>query len=182
MYSILLFKRDAFIDLLFAFSSQANIVQLSTELNDKMVTCAELEDRVEQLPIEANKALSKLQNELEANKMRCQEQQRLTDQAEKELELSRNEINTLKTLMEERERSHITLTGEHQKMTARLVELVDINEHYAKELAETNLKHSEDMKKQAYKHEVSPIKKISRHFLILFQSFLNHFDRPPFVS
>jgi len=49
LYSILLFKRDAFIDLLFAFSSQANIVQLSTELNAKMVTCSELEDRVEQL-------------------------------------------------------------------------------------------------------------------------------------
>ncbi|XP_037732400.1 intracellular protein transport protein USO1 [Drosophila subpulchrella] len=134
---------------------EANIVQLGTELNAKMVTCAELEDRVKQLPIEANKALSILQNELEANKLRYQEQQRLTDQADKELELSRNEINTLKTLMEEKERAHITLTGEHQKMTARLVELVDINEHYSKELAETNLKHSQDMKNQANKHETA---------------------------
>ncbi|XP_016952752.1 myosin heavy chain [Drosophila biarmipes] len=134
---------------------EANIVQLSSELNAKMVTCAELEDRIEQFPIEANKALSKLQNELEAHKLRCQEQQRLTDQAEKELELSRNEINTLKTRMEERERVHISLNGEHQKMTARMVELVDINEHFSKELADTKLNHSQDMEEQATKHELA---------------------------
>ncbi|KAH8363092.1 hypothetical protein KR084_005254 [Drosophila pseudotakahashii] len=134
---------------------EANILELSTELNAKIIICAELEGRIEELPIETNKALSKLQSELESCKLRCEEQQRFTDQAEKELELARNEINTLKTLIEEREQSYISLSGENQEIKARMVELVDINENYSKELAKTQLKHSQDMKEQANKHGIA---------------------------
>ncbi|XP_044251410.2 putative leucine-rich repeat-containing protein DDB_G0290503 [Drosophila takahashii] len=131
---------------------EANILELSTELNAKIIICAELEGRIEELPIEANKAMSKVQSELESYKMRCEEQQRFTDQAEKELELARNEINTLKTLMEEREQCHISLGNENQEIKARMEELVGINENYSKELAETKLKHSQEIKEQANKH------------------------------
>nr|ACI96719.1 crossover suppressor on 3 of Gowen [Drosophila simulans] len=133
---------------------EANILQLSSDLNAKMLTCAELEVRIDQLPIEANKALSKLQSDLEASELQFVEQQRLTDQATKELELVRNEINTLKTLIEEKERRHVTLSDELTQMTERLSELADINESYLNELTETKLKHTQEIKEQADTYEI----------------------------
>ncbi|EDW42005.1 intracellular protein transport protein USO1 [Drosophila sechellia] len=133
---------------------EASILQLSSDLNAKLLTCAELEDRIEQLPIEANKALSKLQSDLEASELQFVEQQRLTDQATKELELVRNEINTLKTLIEEKERRHVALSDELTQMTERLSELADINESYLNELTETKLKHTQEIKEQADTYEI----------------------------
>jgi len=119
-----------------------------------MLDCAQLEDRIEQLPIEANKALSKLQRDLEASELQFVDQQRLTDQATRELELVRNEINTFKTLIEEKERRHVSLSDELTQMTERLSELADINESYINELTETKLKHSQEIKDQADAYEV----------------------------
>lgn len=119
-----------------------------------MLDCAQLEDRIEQLPIEANKALSKLQRDLEASELQFVDQQRLTDQATRELELVRNEINTFKTLIEEKERRHVSLSDELTQMTERLSELADINESYLNELTETKLKHSQEIKDQADAYEV----------------------------
>nr|ACI96732.1 crossover suppressor on 3 of Gowen [Drosophila melanogaster] len=133
---------------------EANILQLSSDLNAKMLDCAQLEDRIEQLPIEANKALSKLQRDLEASELQFVDQQRLTDQATRELELVRNEINTFKTLIEEKERRHVSLSDELTQMTERLSELADINESYLNELTETKLKHSQEIKDQADAYEI----------------------------
>lgn len=119
-----------------------------------MLDCAQLEDRIEQLPIEANKALSKLQRDLEASELQFVDQQRLTDQATRELELVRNEINTFKTLIEEKERRYVSLSDELTQMTERLSELADINESYLNELTETKLKHSQEIKDQADAYEV----------------------------
>ncbi|XP_017083721.2 COP1-interactive protein 1 [Drosophila eugracilis] len=132
---------------------EANFLQLSTELNAKVLTCAELQDRVKQLPIEANKVLSEVQNKLESKELLYQEQQRLTDQATKDLELARNEINTYKTHIDQMEVTNASLKDELTKMTAKLNELVDINESYYKELAEAKFAHSQEMNKQAVSHE-----------------------------
>ncbi|KAI8045820.1 hypothetical protein M5D96_002009 [Drosophila gunungcola] len=134
---------------------EATISQLATEINEKNVICVEFEERIRQLPIENNKVLSKLQNDLEISKISCLEHQRLTDQATKELERARNEINTFKTLLEERDRSIATLHDELKEMKAKLCEQVDINENYDQELFETKLKHSQELDKQASAHEIA---------------------------
>uniref|UniRef100_B3P3V1 GG20377 n=1 Tax=Drosophila erecta TaxID=7220 RepID=B3P3V1_DROER len=133
---------------------EANILQLSTDLNAKILACTELAERIEQMPIEANKVLSKLQSDLEASELRFVEQQRLTDQTTKELELLRNQINTSKTLIEEKESRHVSLSNELTQMTERLNELVDINESYLNELTESKLKHSQEIKEQAEAYEI----------------------------
>ncbi|EDV49056.1 putative leucine-rich repeat-containing protein DDB_G0290503 [Drosophila erecta] len=133
---------------------EANILQLSTDLNAMILACTELAERIEQMPIEANKVLSKLQSDLEASELRFVEQQRLTDQTTKELELLRNQINTSKTLIEEKESRHVSLSNELTQMTERLNELVDINESYLNELTESKLKHSQEIKEQAEAYEI----------------------------
>ncbi|XP_039494806.1 intracellular protein transport protein USO1 [Drosophila santomea] len=133
---------------------EANILQLSSDLNAKMQACDELAERNEQVAIEANNALSKLQSDLEASELRFVEQQRLTDQATKELELYRNQINTFKTLIEEKETRHVSLSDELTQMKEQLGELFNINESCLNELTETKLKHSQEIKEQADAYEI----------------------------
>ncbi|XP_043656343.1 early endosome antigen 1 isoform X2 [Drosophila teissieri] len=157
---------------------EANILQLSTDLNAKMQACAELAERIEQLPIEANNALSKLQSDLEASELRFEEQQRLTDQATKELELHRNQINTFKTLIEEKERRHVSLSDELTQMKKRLDELFNINESYLNELTETKLKHSQEIKEQADAYEivVQDLKRLMDKASVEFAQLKSHSD------
>ncbi|XP_017053074.2 putative leucine-rich repeat-containing protein DDB_G0290503 [Drosophila ficusphila] len=137
---------------------EANNLQLMIELDKKINTCAELEERNKQLTIESQKVLSKVQSELKRSDLRCVEQQRLTDQAAKDLELARNEINTFKTLIEEKDRNYASLENELKELTSKLGELIDINENYDKELSEAKLKHLKDMEEQANAHEIAILK------------------------
>ncbi|XP_016969169.1 rootletin [Drosophila rhopaloa] len=134
---------------------EANISQLSTELNEKNIAGVEAEERIKQLSSENKKVLSKLVSELECSENNCLEQQRLTDQAVKDLELALNEINILKTIVDERERNNVSLNDELKKTTERLSELVNINESYYNELCETKLKHSQDIKDHTNAHETA---------------------------
>ncbi|XP_041565630.1 uncharacterized protein PFB0145c isoform X2 [Drosophila elegans] len=157
---------------------EATISQLATEINEKNMTCVELEERIRQLPIENNKVLSKLQNDLEISKISCLEHQRLTDQASKELELAQNEINTFKTLLEERDRSIVTLQDELKEIKAKLGEQVDINENCDQELFELKLKHSQELDKQASAHEIalSELKGLLDKGTLEFTQLKNNFE------
>lgn len=113
--------------------SQRKISQLESELKEKVLAYNELNRRL----------------------VEFQELQLLVDKTAKQLELARNEKNSMKTQLGEKETVLISLQESIKELEAAKISLSEINESYAKELTAEKSKSSMDLKAQKEAYDVS---------------------------